>query len=95
VLLAIRERGSVTDTVVIQKVRTFIQENFLYMRPGYALGDQDSLLDRRILDSMGVMELVAFLRNEFGVAVPEEDISEAHLGTLQAIAAYVTSARAG
>jgi acyl carrier protein len=85
----------VTEAVVIEKVRAFIQENFLYMRPGFVLSEGDSLLDRRILDSMAVMELVAFLRQEFGVAVPERDISEAHLGSLKAIASYVVTARSG
>lgn len=78
-----------TEELIIAKVREFIVQNFLYMHPGFVLGDDDRFLERRILDSMAVMELVAFLRGEFGVRIPEEDILEANLGSLRAIARYV------
>jgi acyl carrier protein len=70
-------------------VREFIQSNFLYMRPGFVLGDDDQFLKNRVLDSMAVMELVIFLRSEFGVEVPESDILESNLGSLRAVADYV------
>lgn len=82
-----------TDAQIRDTVREFITQNFLYMHPGYVLGDSDRFLERRILDSMAVMELVAFLRAEFGVRIPEQDILEANLGSLEAIAAYVRAQR--
>lgn len=82
-----------SDRQIIAKVREFITQNFLYMHPGYVLGDEDRFLERRILDSMAVMELVAFLRTEFGIRLPEEDILETNLGSLRAIADYVTARR--
>jgi len=85
----------VTETMVLEKVRAFITENFLYMRPDFRLTDEDRLLERRILDSMAVMELITFLKDEFGVSVPERDIREANLGSLKEIARYVVGARAG
>jgi acyl carrier protein len=78
---------------VVSRVREFIRENFLYMRPGFVLADDARLLDRAILDSMAVMELIMFLKDEFGVTVPEHDIGERHLGTLLAIGDYVARAR--
>jgi acyl carrier protein len=63
------------------------------MRPSFELRDQDRLLERGVIDSMGVMELLVFLRNEFGVVVPDEDITEANLGTLADIARYVAARR--
>jgi acyl carrier protein len=74
---------------ILLAVREFIQSNFLYMRPGFVLGDDDQFLKNRVLDSMAVMELVIFLRSEFGVEVPESDILESNLGSLRAVADYV------
>lgn len=74
---------------VINRIRVYVEENFLYMRPDLELGDDDSLLGNGIVDSMGVMEVIAFLEDEFGVVVADEDITEANLGSLSAIAAYV------
>lgn len=73
---------------VLNGVRAYVTENFLYMRPDTQLGDDDSLMGTGIIDSMGVMEVIAFLEEEFGVIVDDSDITEANLGTLNAIAAY-------
>lgn len=78
-------------TNVSERTRAYIQENFLYMRPDVTLASEDSLLGRGIIDSMGIMELVAFLESEFGIAVVEDEITEANLGSIQAIGEYVTA----
>jgi len=81
------------ETAVLARTRAYVTETFLYMRPGFTLTDQDRLLQRGVIDSMGVMELIAFLRSEFGVDVADEDITESNLGTLADIARYVTTKR--
>lgn len=73
------------------RVRQFIQENFLYMRPDFVLGADDSLLGKGIVDSMGVMEVIEFLASEFDVVVDDADITEENLGTLNAIAKYAVA----
>src|SRR5256885_1773430 len=78
------------ETEILARTRAYVQETFLYMRPGFVLGDEDRLLERGVIDSMGVMELLAFLRTEFGVVVADEDITESNLGTLADIVRYVT-----
>ena len=82
-------------TEILARTRAYVQETFLYMRPGFALADEDRLLQRGVIDSMGVMELLAFLRSEFGVVVADEDITEANLGSLGDIARYVSQHRNG
>ena len=79
---------------ILARLREFVTENFLYMRPDFVLGDGDSLLGRGIVDSMGVMEMVQFLEDEFGVTVEDTDITEEQIGTLGAIASYVVARRA-
>jgi acyl carrier protein len=78
-----------TREAVIERTRTYINENFLYMRRDVILADDDSLLENGIVDSMGVMELVAFLHDEFDVEIDDDDITEENLGSLRAIARYV------
>jgi acyl carrier protein len=76
---------------ILTRTRAYVNETFLYMRPDFTLGDQDRLLQRGVIDSMGVMELLVFLRSEFGVVVADEDITESNLGTLADIARYVST----
>lgn len=74
---------------VLNRLREFVNENFLYMRPDFELKNDASLLGSGIIDSMGVMEMLAFLEDEFGVVVDEADVVEETIGTLDAIATYV------
>ena len=82
-------------TDIVAQTRAYITENFLYTRPDLRLGDDDRLLERGIIDSMGVMELVGFLQDQFGVKVDEREITEEHFGSIAAIAAYVARKRDG
>jgi len=81
------------DIDIIDRVRGFVQENFLYMRPDFELADDDRLLERGVVDSMGVVEMIAFIETEFGISAAEDEISEANLGSLQAIARFVADKR--
>jgi len=74
---------------IANRVREYVLENFLYMRKGYEFADTDSLLGHGIIDSMGVVELLTFLQDEFGVDVEEDEITEENLGSLAAIGRFV------
>ena len=78
---------------VTTKVRGYILDNFLYTRPDFALGEDDALLGSGIIDSMGVMEVIMFLEESFGVTVDDADITEENLGTVRAISSYVLAHR--
>ena len=51
----------------------------------------DDLLGDEIIDSMGVMQLVAFVEDRFGCRVPQSDITITHFRTIKAIDAYLAS----
>jgi len=82
------------ETQIRERVRHFLDENFLYMRPDFKLGDDDRLLERGVVDSMGVAEMVTFIEDEFDIKTSDEDISEANLGSLRAIGRFVSQKRA-
>lgn len=84
-----------TESEILATMRKFIQENFLYMKPGVVLTDDDSLLKKGVVDSMGVLEVMSFLEETFDVTPSNEEITEANLGTLNAITRYVAAKRAG
>jgi acyl carrier protein len=74
---------------VENKVRNFIEENFLFRDDRSTLADDDSLLDAGVIDSTGILELVAFLETEFEFRMADADIVPANLDSIKAIAAYV------
>lgn len=79
------------ETTVLARTRAYVEESFLYMRPGFVLGDHDRLIEKGVIDSMGVLELIGFLETAFGVTVTDDEINEENLGSLADIARYITS----
>ena len=81
--------GAATRTAIIERTRQWVRETFLYMRPDWPLTDDTPLLKGGVVDSVGVIELVAWLEATFQLSIPEGDITEAHFGTLADIGDYV------
>ena len=79
-----------SQSEIIQRVRSFVQENFLYMHSNFELGDDDRLLEKGVIDSMSIVEMISFIEQEFGVNAAEEDISDANFGSLAGIARFVS-----
>jgi acyl carrier protein len=87
-------REPTADTEVIDRVRGFVRENFLYMQADWPLADDTPLLAAGVLDSIGVLELVEFLQREYGITIADDDMTEQNLGSLNGIAACVAVLRA-
>jgi acyl carrier protein len=72
-------------------VREFVVDNFLYMQRELTFSDDDSLLTSGIIDSLGILELVDFVEEQWNVTVEVQGITEANFGSISAIASYVGS----
>jgi acyl carrier protein len=70
------------------KVRAFIVENFLFGNED-GLKDDSSFLDEGIIDSTGILELVSFLEEEFGIAVEDEELIPENLDSIGNVTAYL------
>ena len=81
--------SGVSESEIKSRVRAFVQENFLYAMPDFELGDDDRLLERGVIDSMGVAEMIAFVETELGISTSDDEVSEANYGSLTAIARFV------
>lgn len=72
------------------RIAEFVKRNFYVAG---ALERDASLLDRGIIDSTGVLELVGFVETEFGFRIPDEDILPENLDSIARLAAYVERKR--
>jgi acyl carrier protein len=73
-------------------IRRFITTNFYVADPAQ-LGDDDSLLDSGVVDSTGVLELLVFLEQEFGIHVEDRDILPQNLDSIARLEAFIARAR--
>ena len=79
-----------TQQDIMTRTRDYIRENYLYTRPDYPLQEDEHLMGKGIVDSMGMVELITFLQDTFGVKPADDEITEENFATLRRIAAYVT-----
>jgi acyl carrier protein len=77
---------------VQQHLAAFIETTCL--PAGERLRADEPLLTRGILDSLGILHLVAFIEEEYGLVVPEESWTPSHFGTVRHLAALVSQLQA-
>ncbi len=75
-----------------EDVEQFIRDNFFY--EGEALDAEASFLETGVIDSTGVLELVGFLEERYGIKVADEDLTPENLDSLGRIEAFVEKKRA-
>jgi acyl carrier protein len=78
---------------IITRVRNFIKDNFLYMHSDFQLGDDDRLLEKGVMDSMSIVEMIEFVESEFGIRTTGDEIAETNFGSLNGIARFVSGKR--
>lgn len=75
------------DTATIDaSLRSFIAENF-FVDDG--IDDTESLTGAGVIDSTGVLEVVTWIEDSFGVMVPDADILPENLDSIASIVGYV------
>ena len=71
-----------------QKLAQFIQENFV-VGLDEELQDDDSLLEKGIIDSTGVLELVAFLEETYKFKIKDEELIPENLDSIKNISKLI------
>jgi acyl carrier protein len=73
---------------ITERIRDFLFDNFPLAR-SKNIRDDDRLLELGIIDSMGVLDLVAFLEGEFGISMTDEELTQENFQTISRLAALV------
>lgn len=76
-----------------EQIRAFVTSNFYVANPA-DLADDASLLDRGIIDSTGVLEVIFFIEDTFGIKVEDSEMLPDNLDSIERITNYVTHKRA-
>jgi len=69
-------------------IRQFIVENFLFGEDGN-LEDATSFLESGIIDSTGILELVSFMEEKFGISVADDELVPENLDSIANVVAYL------
>ena len=74
-----------------QTVKAYIVDTMLMGADGSDIADDTSFLERSLLDSTGVLELVNFLQDTYKIEIEDQELTPENLDSLDRIAAFVTA----
>lgn len=78
------------DSLDVQtEIRKFIVENFLFGDESAAPQFDQQLVQSGLVDSTGILEIVAFLESKYGVKTADEELAAENFGTISTIATFV------
>ena len=76
-------------------IKEFIQKNFLFSEEDKDLGDSVSFLDNGIVDSTGMLEIVEFVEEQFGISIEDDELVPENLDSIKNLTGFVTRKLAG
>jgi acyl carrier protein len=71
-----------------RELRTFIVDNFLFDDHS-DLGDTDSFLEKGIIDSTGMLELINFVQETHGIKIEDEELIPDNLDSIDRLTAFI------
>lgn len=71
------------------EVKAFIVSNFLFGREGAGIADGQSFLGTGIIDSTGLLELVSFVEEQYGISIGDRELVPENLDSLDNISQFV------
>jgi acyl carrier protein len=77
------------------QIKDYIAKNLLFSDNGFPYAENVSFLDEGIVDSIGVMELVAFVGENFAVKVDDLDVTPDNFDSVNKMSAYIRRKKGG
>jgi len=71
------------------EIRHFIVDYFLYGQDD-GFGDDVSFLEKGLLDSTGILELVSFVEERYGISLEDEELIPENLDSISRLSAFIT-----
>jgi acyl carrier protein len=72
-------------------IKEFMISHFLKGDATKTISDDSSFLEGGIIDSVGVLELVAFIEEKYGFRVEDEELVPENLDSVEKLVAYIQS----
>jgi acyl carrier protein len=83
-------RDELTDNDIKANVRAFLANQLLPLSRVKDFDDSDSFLEKGVLDSTGVLELVGYLESEYKIRIETDELVPDNLDSLEKLALFVS-----
>jgi len=76
---------------IAQKVRSFVIDNFLFGEADDLFSNDDSFLENGLVDSIGILTLVEFVREKYAIAIEDEEVVPENWDSVSRVAAFINT----
>ena len=76
---------------ITPEIRDYISRNFLFSDKGFNYGDDASFLEEGIIDSLGIIELVAFVEKKFSISVADHELLPNNFDSVSKLSSFISS----
>ena len=73
-----------------EEIKSFLIKARL-VRSDHSLDENESLIEGGIIDSLGLIDLVGYIENTYGIIVGEDDLVPENFDSLAAIQTYISN----
>jgi acyl carrier protein len=73
------------------QIKNYIARNLIFSSNGFNYSDDASFLEEGIVDSQGVMELLLFVEDTFGISVDDQEITPDNFDSISRLAHFIRS----
>jgi acyl carrier protein len=83
--------GVMDEKTILKEVREYVVENFLLGEDEEELSNSDSFLESGLIDSTGILEVIAFLEETYDVEIEDEEMIPENLDSVERVARFIAS----
>ncbi len=76
---------------ITNTVKKYIVANFLFGNENEIIADDDSFIEKGIIDSTGIMELIEFVEQTFGITMDDKELIPENLDSLNNLSRFILS----
>lgn len=77
------------------KLKEFLITNFLFSDEGIQFTDDDSFLEKGIIDSTGILELIEYLEDTYTITIEDDELIPENLDSMNQVEAFITRKLSG
>ena len=80
---------NVKQSDVKPKLKEFLISNFLFSEDTVQFTDDDSFLEKGIIDSTGILELIEYLEDTYSVAIEDNELIAENLDSMNNVESFI------
>ncbi|MDC7223715.1 MAG: acyl carrier protein [Spirochaetales bacterium] len=79
------------NTTVYTQIKDFIVDNYLFGNEENMVGREESFMENGIIDSLGILELIEFCEDTYGISIEDEELIPENLDSLNNLNHFILS----